>query len=154
MIAEVELERSTFAPPPARFEAGTPPIAEVIGLGAVIDYLDGWDRLAALAWEDELVRQATERLLAIPGVRCHGESLAKAAVVSFTVDGIHPHDVGTALDSVGVAVRAGHHCAQPLMRRLGVTATVRASFAPYNTPADVAALVAGVERARAVFGRS
>jgi cysteine desulfurase / selenocysteine lyase len=153
MIATVELERSTYAPPPARFEAGTPPIAEVLGLGAAVEYVSGWDRAAALAWEDELLADATARLAAIPGVRMQGASDSRIGVLSFTVDGVHPHDVGTALDAGGVAVRAGHHCAQPLMRRFGVTATVRASFAPYNTRDDVDALVAGVARARQVFGR-
>jgi cysteine desulfurase/selenocysteine lyase len=153
MIAEVELERSSFAPPPARFEAGTPPIAEVLGLGAALEYIGRWNRAAVLTHEDALMRTATERLSAIDGVHCYGTSRAKVAVVSFTVKGIHPHDVGTALDAGGVAVRAGHHCAQPLMRRFGVTAMVRASFGPYNSLADVDALVDGVERARAVFGR-
>jgi cysteine desulfurase / selenocysteine lyase len=152
MIASVEIGRSTYAPPPARFEAGTPPIAEAIGLAAAIDYVESWDRTAALAWEDELVRRATERLLAIPGTTVFGRSPTKVGVISFTVEGIHPHDVGTALDAEGVAVRAGHHCAQPLMKRFGVAATVRASFAPYNTDEDVDALVAGVERARELFG--
>jgi len=152
MIASVEIERSTYAAPPARFEAGTPPIAEVIGLAAAIDSVESWDRAGALRWEDRLVRQATERLLAIPGTTVFGQSDSKIAVVSFTVAGIHPHDVGTALDAEGVAVRAGHHCAQPLMKRFGVAATVRASFAPYNTEADVDALIAGVERARELFG--
>jgi len=153
MIAKVEIERSTFLPAPARFEAGTPPIAEVFGLGAVIDYLRGWDRSAAERHERELVHYATERLEAIPGVVIHGRSRTKVGLVTFTVDGVHPHDVGTALDAGGVAVRAGHHCAQPLMARLGVPATVRASFAPYNTRDEVDALIAGVERARQVFGQ-
>lgn len=152
MIASVEIERSTYAPPPARFEAGTPPIAEAIGLGAAVAYVSQWDRRAARAHEDRLVNLATARLEAIPGVRCHGPRSDRTGLVTFTVDGIHPHDVGTALDAIGVAVRAGHHCAQPLMARLGVTATVRASFAPYNTEADVDALIAGVERARVLFG--
>lgn len=152
MIAAVEIERSTYAPPPARFEAGTPPIAEAIGLAATVDYVESWDRDAALAWEDELVRVATERLDAIPGVTVYGRAERKVAVVAFNLEGIHPHDVGTALDAEGVAVRAGHHCAQPLMRRFGVAATVRASFAPYNTEEDVDGLIAGVERARALFG--
>lgn len=153
MIAKVEIERSTFLPAPARFEAGTPPIAEVFGLGAVIDYLASWDRSAAERHERDLVRYATERLEAIPGVVIHGRSRTKVGLVTFTVDGVHPHDVGTALDAGGVAVRAGHHCAQPLMTRLGVPATVRASFAPYNTRDEVDALVAGVERAKKVFGQ-
>ena len=152
MIASVGIHRSTYAPAPARFEAGTPPIAEAIGLAAAIEYVESWDRVAALGWEDGLVRRATDRLLAIPGTTVFGQSPTKVGVVSFTVAGIHPHDVGTALDAEGVAVRAGHHCAQPLMKRFGVPATVRASFAPYNTDQDVDALVAGVERARELFG--
>lgn len=151
MIASVEIERSTYAAPPARFEAGTPPIAEVLGLGAAVRYLEGWDRAAALAWEDELLGLALDGLDAIPGVRIQGARSGRVGVLSFTVEGVHPHDVGTALDALGVAVRAGHHCAQPLMRRLGVVATVRASFAPYNTRAEVATLIAGVERACQVF---
>jgi len=151
MIASVEIERSTFAAPPARFEAGTPPIAEVLGLGAAIGYLDQWDRVAALAHEEALLAEATARLAAIEGVRCYGSARERVAVVSFTVEGVHPHDVGTALDAEGVAVRAGHHCAQPLMKRFGVTAMVRASFAPYNERADIDALVRGVNRAKSVF---
>jgi cysteine desulfurase/selenocysteine lyase len=153
MIARVELERSTFAPPPARFEAGTPPIAEVFGLGAALDYLIRMDRAAALAHEDELVKYATEQLEAIPGVTVYGKSAGKVGLIAFNLDGVHPHDVGTALDSVGVAVRAGHHCAQPLMNRLGVTATVRASVAPYNTREEIDALVGGVIEAKRLFGR-
>ncbi|MEZ4585872.1 MAG: SufS family cysteine desulfurase [Gemmatimonadales bacterium] len=152
MIASVEIERSTYAPPPARFEAGTPAIAEVIGLGAAIEYLEGWDRAAGLAYEDGLLAEAVARLAEVAGVRCFGQSERRVAVLAFTVDGVHPHDVGTALDAEGVAVRAGHHCAQPLMKRFGVPAMVRASFAPYNTSADVDALVRGVKRAQSVFG--
>ncbi len=153
MIAHVEIARSTYAPAPARFEAGTPPIGEVFGLGAVIEYLSTWDREAARRYEDELVAQAVERLGGLPGVQIHGQAMPKVGVVSFSVDGVHPHDVGTALDAHGVAVRAGHHCAQPLMAKLGVTSTVRASFAPYNTVAELDALVAGVVAAQKVFGR-
>jgi cysteine desulfurase/selenocysteine lyase len=153
MIASVEIDRSTYARPPVRFEAGTPPIGEVFGLGAAIEYVSAWDREAALRYEDELVEYATSLLEAIPGVRLYGRSPTKVSVLSFTVDGVHPHDVGTALDSLGVAVRAGHHCAQPLMRRFGVPGTVRASFAPYNTMADADSLAAGVRRAKAVFGQ-
>ncbi len=153
MIAHVGISRSTYAPPPARFEAGTPPIGEVFGLGAVIEYLATWDRQSARRYEDELVAQAVERLEGLDGVRVHGQATPKVGVVSFSVDGVHPHDVGTALDAHGVAVRAGHHCAQPPMAKLGVTSTVRASFAPYNTAAEVDALVAGVVAAQKVFGR-
>ncbi len=153
MISSVEIERSTYAPSPARFESGTPPVAEVFGLGGVLDYLTTWDRVAALEHESDLAHYAIDQLRAVPGVRVFGESAHRVGVVAFTLEGVHPHDVGTALDAGGVAVRAGHHCAQPLMRRLGVTATVRASFAPYNTRQEVDALVEGVHRARAVFGQ-
>lgn len=153
MIAAVEIERSTFAPSPARFEAGTPPIAEVYGLGGVFDFLAAWDRGAVSAHESALTRYAIERLEAIAGVHVYGKSANRVGVVAFNLEGVHPHDVGTTLDAGGVAVRAGHHCAQPLMRRLGVTATVRASLAPYNTSREVDALVAGVEHAKAVFGQ-
>ena len=152
MVERVTLEGSTWAPPPARFEAGTPPIAEVIGLAAAIDYVErvGLDMIGHR--EGELLGRATELVRAIPGVRLVGTAREKAAVLSFVLDGVHPHDVGTVLDDEGVAVRAGHHCAQPVMRRFGVPATVRASFAFYNTADEIDALVRGVERARAVFG--
>jgi cysteine desulfurase/selenocysteine lyase len=152
MIEQVTLERSTYAAPPARFEAGTPPIAEAIGLAAALDYIEsvGLDRIGA--WEDHLLQLAGERIGALPGVRVVGTAPRKAAVLSFVLEGVHPHDVGTVLDDQGVAVRAGHHCAQPVMTRLGVPATVRASFAFYNTADEVEALARGVERARKVFG--
>ena len=152
MVERVTLERATWAPPPARFEAGTPPIAEVIGLAAAIDYVESVGHEAIGRWEGELLERATELVSAIAGVRVIGTAKEKAGVLSFVVEGIHPHDVGTVLDDAGVAVRAGHHCAQPVMQRFGVPATVRASFAFYNTLDEVAALVRGVERARKVFG--
>lgn len=151
MIERVTLERSTWALPPARFEAGTPPIAEAIGLAAAIDYVESVGRQAIEEWERELLARATELTGALPGVRLVGTAREKAAVLSFVLEGIHPHDVGAVLDDEGIAVRAGHHCAQPLMQRLGVPATVRASFAFYNTLDEVEALAAGVERARKVF---
>lgn len=151
MIEQVTLERSTWAAPPARFEAGTPPIAQVIGLGAAIEYVEsvGLDRIGA--WESELLRLATERIGDIPGVRLVGTAPEKAAVLSFLMEGVHPHDLGTVLDDEGVAVRAGHHCAQPVMMRFGIPATVRASFAFYNTPDEIEVLAQGVARAREVF---
>jgi cysteine desulfurase/selenocysteine lyase len=151
MIDQVTLEGSTWAAPPARFEAGTPPVAEVIGLAAALDYLDsvGLDRIAA--WEDELLRLATDRIGGLRGVRLVGTARHKVAVLSFLLEGVHPHDVGTVLDDGGVAVRAGHHCAQPVMARLGIPATVRASFAFYNTAEEIEALARGVERAAEVF---
>ena len=152
MVERVTLERATWAAPPARFEADTPPIAEVIGLAAAIDYVESVGHEAIGRWEGELLERATELVSAIAGVRVIGTAKEKAGVLSFVVEGIHPHDVGTVLDDTGVAVRAGHHCAQPVMQRFGVPATVRASFAFYNTLDEVAALVRGVERARKVFG--
>ena len=152
MIERVTLERTTWAEPPARFEAGTPPIAEVIGLAAAIDYAESVGLEAIGMWERELLARATELIGALPGVRLVGTAREKAAVLSFVLEGIHPHDVGTVLDDEGVAVRAGHHCAQPVMQRFGIPATVRASFAFYNTPDEIEALVRGVERARKVFG--
>jgi cysteine desulfurase / selenocysteine lyase len=151
MIERVTLERSTWAQPPARFEAGTPPIAEVIGLAAAIDYVETVGRDAIARWEGELLARATDLVGALPGVRLIGTAREKAGVLSFVLEGIHPHDVGTVLDDEGVAVRAGHHCAQPVMQRFGIPATVRASFAFYNTPNEIDELVRGVERARKVF---
>jgi cysteine desulfurase/selenocysteine lyase len=151
MIETVTLERSTFAPPPARFEAGTPMIAEVMGLGAALDYIDEIGHAAIGAWEEELLGYATERVRELDGVRLIGTAREKAAVLSFVVEGVHPHDVGAVLDDDGIAIRAGHHCAQPLMRRFGVPATARASFAFYNTRDEVDALVRGLIRARSVF---
>lgn len=152
MIERVTLERTTWAAPPARFEAGTPPIAEVIGLAAAIDYVESVGLGAIGKWESELLERATELVGALPGVRLVGTAREKAGVLSFVLEGIHPHDVGTVLDDEGVAVRAGHHCAQPVMQRFGIPATVRASFAFYNTRDEIEVLVRGVERARRVFG--
>jgi cysteine desulfurase/selenocysteine lyase len=152
MIETVTLERSTYAPPPARFEAGTPMIAEVIGLGAALDYIEGVGRAAIGAWEEDLLGYATDRVRALDGVRLIGTAREKAAVLSFVVDGVHPHDVGAVLDDEGIAIRAGHHCAQPVMRRFGVPATARASFSFYNTRDEVDALVRGLERVQVVFG--
>jgi cysteine desulfurase/selenocysteine lyase len=151
MIEQVGVESSTWAAPPARFEAGTPPIAGVLGLATALDYIEavGLDRIAV--WEAELLRLATERVGDIRGVRLVGTAPEKVAVLSFVLDGVHPHDVGTVLDDTGVAVRAGHHCAQPVMERFGLPATVRASFAFYNTPDEVEALARGIERAGEVF---
>ncbi len=152
MIASVTLQRSTWAPPPAKFEAGTPAVAEAIGLGAALDYVSALGFPAIAAWESELLREATERVSDIPGLRIIGTALDKASVLSFVFDGIHPHDVGAILDDEGVAIRAGHHCAQPLMHRFGVSGTARASFAFYNTRDEIEALVRGLHRVRQVFG--
>ena len=151
MIHTVTLEKSTYAPIPNKFEAGTPPIAAAIGLASAIDYLQvvGMDAIAA--HEHALLLDATEQLSALPGVRLIGTARHKAAVLSFALQGIHPHDVGTLLNAEGIAVRTGHHCTQPLMQRLGVPATARASFAFYNTHAEVDALVAGIRSVQQVF---
>ena len=151
MIESVTLEHSTWARPPARFEAGTPMIAEVMGLGAALEYVDTIGHSAIGTWEEELLGCATERIREVDGVRLVGTAREKAGVLSFVLDGVHPHDAGTVLDDDGIAVRAGHHCAQPVMRRFGIPATVRASFAFYNTRDEVDALVRGVERVRSVF---
>jgi cysteine desulfurase/selenocysteine lyase len=156
MIDTVTFEKTTYAPPPARFEAGTPAIAEVIGLAAALDYVDAIGMEAIAAHEDVLVRQTREALRGINSIRLLGPDDA-CGIVSFVMDGIsgdgvHPHDIGTILDESGVAIRAGHHCAQPLMRHLGVEATARASFGIYSDESDVAALVRGLERVRTIFG--
>jgi cysteine desulfurase/selenocysteine lyase len=151
MIDQVTLEHSTWAAPPARFEAGTPPIAEIVGLAAALDYIESIGRDRIGAWECELLRLATARIGALPGVRLVGTAPDKAAVLSFLLEGVHPHDLGTILDDQGVAVRAGHHCAQPVMARFGIPATVRASFAFYNTPDEIESLVRGVQRAGDMF---
>ncbi|OYT73382.1 MAG: cysteine desulfurase CsdA [Chloracidobacterium sp. CP2_5A] len=151
MIETVTFEKTTYAPIPHKFEAGTPAIAEAIGLGTALEYLRNIGLAAIAAYERELLDQATARLEAIPGVKIVGAARRKAAIISFTVDGIHPHDIGTLLDQEGVAIRAGHHCAQPVMARYGVPATARASFAFYNLPSEIEALGAAVEKAIAVF---
>jgi cysteine desulfurase / selenocysteine lyase len=153
MIEFVADDRSTWNVLPHKFEAGTPNVADAVGLAAACDYLDRIGMRAVREHEKTLTSLATERLLEIPDVRVYGPTpVDRSGVVSFTVGEIHPHDLATILDEVGVCVRAGHHCAQPLMRRLEVPATARASFYVYNTEADVDALVAGIERAREVFG--
>jgi cysteine desulfurase/selenocysteine lyase len=152
MIASVSLERSTWAAVPSKFEAGTPAVAEAIGLGAALDYITELGLPAIEDWEGELLREATVRLGEIPNLRIIGTASEKVSVLSFVLDGIHPHDVGAILDDEGVAIRAGHHCAQPLMHRFGVSGTARASFAFYNTLEEIDALVHGIHRARQVFG--
>ena len=151
MIHTVTFEKTTYNTIPHKFEAGTPPIAAAIGLGAAIDYVSAIGMPAIAAHEHALLRRATELIGELPGVRILGTSKRKAAVLSFAVAGIHPHDVGTLLNQEGIAVRTGHHCAQPLMKRLGVTATSRASFAFYNTIGEVEALVAGIQSVQRVF---
>jgi cysteine desulfurase/selenocysteine lyase len=152
MIASVTFEKTKYNVVPYKFEAGTPNIAGVVGLGAAIDYLDTIDRAAALVHEDELLAYATARVREIPATRIVGEAREKTGVLSFIIDGVHPHDVGTILDREGVAVRTGQHCAQPVMDRFGITATIRASLAIYNTREDIEALIASLARVREVFG--
>jgi cysteine desulfurase/selenocysteine lyase len=152
MILAVSFERTIYSDLPYKFEAGTPHIAGAVGLGAAVDYLQsiGLETIAAL--EHELLEYATERLTRIPGLAIVGTAPEKAAVVSFTVDGVHPHDLGTILDHEGVAIRTGHHCAMPVMEFYGVPATARASFAFYNTRAEVDRLVGAVQFAREMLG--
>jgi cysteine desulfurase/selenocysteine lyase len=151
MIDRVTFERTSYAPPPQRFEAGTPAIIEAIGLAAAIDFVEGIGVEAIAAHEGDLVRACREALSGINSVRLLGPD-DSAGIVSFMVEGVHPHDVGTILDESGVAVRAGHHCAQPLMDAMGLPATVRASFGVYNDMSDVDALVRGLQRVRSIFG--
>jgi len=151
MIRTVSFEKTTFAPIPEKFEAGTPAIAANIGLGAAIDYLTSIDLAKAAEYENELLEYATEKLSAIEGVRIIGTAREKASVLSFTIEDAHPHDVGTILDQSGIAVRAGHHCAQPVMQFFKVPATARASFAFYNTREEVDALAKAVEKVIEVF---
>ncbi len=152
MILSVTFEKTTYAPIPAKFEAGTPPIAAAITLGAAVDYLTGigMDRIAA--HETDLLEHATAQVGRLPGVRIIGTAEKRAAVLSFVIDGVHPHDVGTLLNEEGIAIRTGHHCAQPVMQRFRVPATSRASFAFYNTRDEVDALVAGIRNVQKVFG--
>jgi cysteine desulfurase/selenocysteine lyase len=151
MIRSVSFEKTTFAPIPEKFEAGTPAIAAGIGLGAAIDYINAIDFEAAAAYEHELLEYATARLADIPGVTIVGTARDKASVLSFTIEGVHPHDIGTILDQQGIAVRAGHHCAQPVMQFFDVPATARASFAFYNTREEVDKLADAVQKVIEVF---
>lgn len=151
MIRSVTFERTEYADPPARFEAGTPHISGAIGLAAALDYVEsiGWDLITP--HEADLSRYASDALSAIRGVRLIGTARRKASVVSFVLDGVHPHDLGTIVDQEGVAIRAGHHCAQPVMARFGIPATARASLAFYNTRADIDVLATAVAKAQSVF---
>ena len=152
MIESVSFEKTTFAPPPTKFEAGTPHISGATGLAAAVDYIEaiGIERIAA--HEKALLEEATLRMEQIPGIRIFGRAKNKAAILSFLIDGAHPHDVGTIFDHEGVSVRAGHHCAQPLMERYGIPGTVRASFALYNTRRDVDLLIDAVGKVKEIFG--
>jgi cysteine desulfurase/selenocysteine lyase len=151
MIESVSFEGTTFASAPQKFEAGTPDIASVIGFGAAIEYLEsiGMDRISV--YEQTLLAYATERLLEIPGLRIIGTAKDKTAVLSFVLEDAHPHDIGTILDGEGIAIRAGHHCAQPLMKRMGIPATARASFSFYNTRDDVDCLVDALRKTQELF---
>jgi cysteine desulfurase/selenocysteine lyase len=152
MILSVSFDGTTYNEPPHRFEAGTPNIEGAIGLAAALDYVRNTGIEAIAAHEGRLLAEATAAVLDVPGVRLVGSAKNRAAALSFVMDGVHPHDIGTILDSEGVAVRAGHHCAQPVMARYGVSATVRASFAMYNTHDEIAALAGGLTKVREVFG--
>jgi cysteine desulfurase/selenocysteine lyase len=151
MIREVSQDRITYADPPARFEAGTPPIIESIGLAAALDYMTGFDRAQVAAHEHDLLGYAREQVGQFNWLKVIGDAPGKGAILSFEADGMHAHDLATILDREGVAVRAGHHCAQPLMERFGVASTSRASFALYNTRADVDQLIAALKKAREVL---
>jgi cysteine desulfurase/selenocysteine lyase len=151
MIDKVSFERTTYAPPPARFEAGTPHVVGVLGLEAAITYVEAIGIEAIGRHEAALVRATRERLSSINSVRLFGPEDG-AGIVSFAIEGVHPHDIGTILDESRVAIRAGHHCAQPLMAHLGVEATARASFGVYNGRQDVDALARGIERVTRIFG--
>lgn len=148
MVDRVTFEESTFDDPPHRFEAGTPPFAQVIGLGAALSYIESLGRSRIAAWEAELLRHATGRLLEVPGARITGTAAHKGPILAFTLEGVHSFDLGTLLDEQNIAIRVGQHCAQPLMDRLGVHATARASFAPYNTLEDVDAFIEAIYTAR------
>lgn len=151
MILSVTFEKTTYNTIPHKFEAGTPPIAAAIGLGAAVDYLSGIGMDAIAAHEHALLKYATDQVQSMPGVRIIGTAGQKAAVLSFAVNGVHPHDIGTLLNQEGIAVRTGHHCAQPVMQRFKVPATSRASFAFYNTLDEVDALVAGIRNVQKIF---
>ncbi|HLG94295.1 MAG TPA: cysteine desulfurase, partial [candidate division Zixibacteria bacterium] len=152
MILSVTFEKTTYNVIPHKFEAGTPNIAGAIGLGATVDYLSGIGMENIAGYEQELLEYGTEKLSSVPGLRLIGTAKKKASILSFVMDGIHPHDIGTILDREGIAVRTGHHCAQPVMQRFGVPATVRASLAFYNIKEEIDALVAGLLEVRKVFG--
>ena len=154
MIQEVRIEASTYKAPPHRFEAGTPAIAEAVGLGAAVEYLDALGMENVHAYEQELAARAIAALEGIEGLRLLGPRTHRGGAVSFVLDTVHAHDLATILDTEGVAVRAGHHCAMPLHAALGIAASTRASFYVYNTPEDVETLVAALDRARSLFARA
>ena len=151
MISSVTVEKTTYNELPHKFEAGTPHIAGPIGLGAALTYLTGLGLDQVAAYERELLAYGTEVLQQISGVRLIGTASEKASILSFVMEGVHPHDIGTVVDQSGVAIRTGHHCTQPVMDRFGIPATARASLAMYNTREDIDALGAALERVREVF---
>jgi cysteine desulfurase/selenocysteine lyase len=151
MIASVTFEKTLYNIVPYKFEAGTPNIGGVVGFGAAVDYLMAIDRDGALAHEDAVLAYGSSRVREIPGARIIGEARHKTGVLSFLLEGVHPHDAGTILDREGVAVRTGQHCAQPVMDRYGITATIRASLGVYNTREDIDVLVRALDRVRGVF---
>jgi cysteine desulfurase/selenocysteine lyase len=151
MISSVTFEKSDYNIVPYKFEAGTPNITGAVGLGAAIDYLDGLDWPAVQAYEHELLAYGTEQLSRLTGVRILGTAASKASVLSFVMEHVHPHDIGTILDQEGVAIRTGHHCTQPVMERLGVPATARASLAFYNTRDEIDTLIAALGKVQEIF---
>ena len=151
MITSVTFEKTIYNTIPHKFEAGTPPIAAAIGFGAAIDYLSSINLSTIEAYEQSLINYATEQINNIPGIRIIGSAAEKVAVLSFSVDGVHPHDIGTLLNQEGIAVRTGHHCAQPVMQRFKVPATTRVSFSFYNSMAEIDALIAGIQKVQKVF---
>lgn len=151
MIAQVTFDHTTFAELPHKFEAGTPNIAGAVGLGAALEFVMETGRETIASHEAGLLSYATEQLLAIPGLRIYGTAPDKASVISFLLNNVHPYDTGTILDQLGIAVRTGHHCTQPLMDRFGIPGTVRASFGVYNTTEDIDQLVAGVRKAASML---
>ena len=152
MIRSVTFERTTYNEVPHKFEAGTPHIAGVVGLGAAVDFIESVGFSAIAEHERQLLAYATAALKAVPGLRLIGTAPEKASILSFVLDGVHAHDIGTVVDTQGVAIRTGHHCTQPVMERFGVPATARASLAMYNTTADIDQLVAALATVREVFG--
>jgi cysteine desulfurase/selenocysteine lyase len=151
MISSVTFKKTTYNKLPYKFEAGTPDVAGVIGLGAAIEYMNRLGIAQIEAHEHDLLAYATKTISAIPGVRIIGTAKEKTGALSFVMDDVHPHDIGTILDQQGIAVRTGHHCAQPVMERFGIPATARASFAVYNTKEEIDALAAGIQKVREVF---